>query len=99
VPYDFEQRAIGVQLRQAPWRNPTGTALQVGKVGIVRAGPRRTANFAADRTGGTAKAFSNGSDTALVGAHGHQDGTLLCRQMGVDFRQAAPYSKGCCTWF
>jgi hypothetical protein len=89
VPYHFEQRAIGVQLAPAPWRNPSGTALQVGKVSVVSAVTGRTLEFAADRTGGAAKAFSNGSDTALVVAHGHQDGPLLCRQMDVDFRHGS----------
>jgi hypothetical protein len=31
----------------------------------------------------------NGSDTALVVAHGHHDGTLLCRQMGIDSRHGS----------
>jgi len=51
-----------MQLRQAPQRNATGAALQVGKVGVVNAGTGRTPKFATDRTGGTAKAFSNGSE-------------------------------------
>jgi hypothetical protein len=79
-----------VQLRWAPWRNSTGAALQVGMGGVVIAAIGHPAKFAADQTGGTAKAFSNASHTALVAAHCHQDGPLLCRQMGVDFGMAAP---------
>jgi hypothetical protein len=37
VPYHPEKRTIGMQFRQAPRRNATGAALQVGKVGVVSA--------------------------------------------------------------
>jgi hypothetical protein len=37
--------------------------------------------FAADRTGGTAKAFSNGPEAALVIAHGHHGGSFLSLQV------------------
>ena len=58
----------------------------MGQVGIVAIATRRTVKFTTDRTGSTAKALGNGSDTALVVPHGHHDGALLCRQMGIDFR-------------
>ena len=69
--------------RKAPRRNATGPTLQMGKVGVMGAATGRTAEFTADRTRGH-KAFSNGADTALVVAYGHHDGTLLCRQVGID---------------
>ena len=60
--------------------------LCMGQVGIVDAAATGAFEFAADRTGRTAKAFSNGSGGAQVGAHGHDNGALLGGQMFVDFR-------------
>ena len=86
MPDYLEQGPVHVQLGDTPWKKAAGMTLRMGQVGIVDAAAAGAFEFAADRAGRTAKAFSNGSGRAQVGAHGHDDGALLGCQMLVDFR-------------
>src|SRR5471030_649557 len=56
----------------------------MGQIGIVGVAARCTPNFPADRTGSTAKAFSNVTDTAPVVEHGHYNGSFLSGQVGIN---------------
>jgi hypothetical protein len=89
LPDNLEERAIDVELGRAPRCDMSGITLLVRQVRVVGARSRRPAQFTADRTWGAAEASGNGSDTALVVPHGHHDGTILCRQMGIDFRHGS----------
>src|SRR5471030_308954 len=89
MPDHHEQCAVTMQLGCAARCDAAGTTLQMGLVGIVGVGARRTINFPADRAGSTAKAFSNAADTALVVEHGHHDGSLLGGQVGVISRHGS----------
>jgi len=84
VPYYLKKRAVRMELERTARRHTPRVALQVSRVGVIGARARCPSQFAADRTRRTAKAFSNRPDAALVVAHGHHDGTLLRRQMGID---------------
>lgn len=89
LPYNLEERAIDVELGRAPRCDTTRVTLLVGQVCVVGSRSRRPAQFTADRTGRATKTSGNGSDTALVVAHGHHDGAFLRRQMGIDFRHGS----------
>src|SRR5471032_728831 len=56
----------------------------MGQIGIVGVAARCRPNFPADRTGSTAKAFSNVTDTAPVVEHGHYNGSFLSGQVGIN---------------
>ena len=58
-------------------------------VGIIHAGGVCALEFAADRAGRTAKAFSNGSDAALIVAHEHDDRTVLWSQVNIVSRHGS----------
>ena len=77
MPDHLEQGSFRVQLGEATRQKAPGLALCVCQIGIVDAGAGGALDFAADRAGRTAKALSNGSGGAQVGAHGHDDGALL----------------------
>lgn len=64
MPNDFEQDAAGLEFGHAPRYNPAGLALQMRLIGIVDAGAGAAFDFAANRAGRTAKAFSNGPNGA-----------------------------------
>jgi hypothetical protein len=83
MPDHLEQRVVNVQPWPATRCNATGCALQMRTVRVVGARSGRTAQLPADRTRRTAKASGNGSDAALVVAHGHQDGALPDRQVDI----------------
>ena len=85
MPDYLEQGPVRVQLGDTPWMEAAGMTLCMGQIGIIDATAAGTFEFTADRAGRTAKAFSNGSGGAQVGAHGHDDGALLGGQMLVDF--------------
>ena len=86
MPDYLEQGPVLVQLGNTPRQQAASMAFRMGQVGIVDATAAGAFEFAADRAGRTAKAFSNGSGGAQVGAHGHDNGALLGGQMLVDFR-------------
>ena len=94
MPHYLEERAINVQFGRASRCDTPNVTLLVNKVGIVSSSYRCPAQFAADRTWGTSKPFSNRSDTALVVPHGHHDGAFLCRQMGIDFWHRSTLQEG-----
>ena len=58
MPDYLKQGTIRVQLRNTAGEQATGMALCMGQVGIVDAAAAGAFQFAADRAGRTAKAFS-----------------------------------------
>lgn len=94
MPHHDEHHAVNMQLGYFARFDALRQGGRLGQVGIIHASSVRPLKLAADRTSRTAKAFSNGTDAALVVAHEHDDRTVLWSQMVIVSRHCNTLQQG-----
>jgi hypothetical protein len=89
MAHNDEQHAVNKLLADFTRLGALRKRLHLSMVGIIHAHGAGALELAADRASRTAKAFSNGSDAALVVAHEHDDRTVLWSQVEIVSRHGS----------
>ena len=94
MPDDLKQSTTRLKFGCSSRHYTTSLALQMSQICIIHAGCAGLNEFTTDRTGRTAKAFSNIVGAAQVIAHSHDECALLSGEITIDFWHGNTLQQG-----